>query len=105
MSLGKEPSTQLWEAVENGAFCNSREVLVLTAFIGHLPMFVKVHEKLVRPVGEGLRHIPIKIYLPSVDSGHQKSASGHLRVVQGLVAPFLSSRKQIPSYYEALNNA
>jgi hypothetical protein len=67
-------------------------------------MFVKVHEKLVHPVGEGLRHIPIKIYLPSVDSGDQKSASGHLRVVQGLVAPFLSSREQIPCY-EALINA
>ena len=55
-------------------------------------MFVKVHEKLVHPVGENLRHIPIKIYLPSVDAGDQTSA-GHLRVVQGLVAPFLSSRK------------
>jgi autophagy-related protein 5 len=90
MSLGKEPSTQLWEAVENGRL---QELCapVLTV-LGQLPMFVKVHEKLVHPVGENLRHIPIKIYLPSVDAGDQISA-GHLRVVQGLVAPFLSSRK------------
>ena len=72
---------------------NSRGVLVLTA-LGQLPMFVKVHEKLVHPVGEGLRHIPIKIYLPSIDAGDQPTATGHLRVVQGLVAPLLSSRKQ-----------
>jgi autophagy-related protein 5 len=93
MSLGKEPSTQLWEAVENGAFCNGFEILGLTVFVGDLSMFVKVHEKLVHPVGESMRNIPIKIYLPSVSSGSEKSASGHLRVVQGLVAPLLSSRK------------
>ncbi len=69
----------------------SRGASILTA-LGQLPMFVKVHEKLVHPVGENLRHIPIKIYLPSLDAGDQTSV-GHLRVVQGLVSPFLSSRK------------
>jgi autophagy-related protein 5 len=56
-------------------------------------MFIKVHEKLVHPVGEALRHVPIKIYLPSVDAGGEKTTAGHLRVVQGLVAPSLTSRK------------
>jgi hypothetical protein len=72
---------------------SSRGALTLTA-AGQLPVFVKVHEKLVHPVAESLRHIPIKIYLPSVDAGDQPTAPGHLRVVQGLVTPFLSSRKE-----------
>ncbi|KAI9673250.1 MAG: autophagy protein 5 [Trizodia sp. TS-e1964] len=68
MSLSKDDSTKLWEAVQQH----------------DLLLFNSVNEKLLNPPGVKLRHIPLKIYLPS-------SAEGILKVVQSLVTPSVSS--------------
>jgi len=88
MSLGKEPTTQLWEAVET----------VDPA------LFYKVHRKLVRPAGESIRNIPIKIYLPAPASDEQgTNQPGHLRIVQLLITPTIASSRQPQTLGTALN--
>ena len=49
MSLGYEDSTQLWRAVEQH----------------DLSLFNPVNAKLLNPPGLNLKHIPIRLYLPS----------------------------------------
>ena len=60
-------------------------------------LFYKVHRKLVRPAGETIRNIPIKIYLPAPATDEQgNNQVGHLHVVQLLIPPTIpSSRKLI----------
>ncbi|KAF2405471.1 autophagy protein 5 [Trichodelitschia bisporula] len=79
MSLSREDSTKLWLAVEQQ----------------NLAMFNSVNQKLLHPPGVSLRYIPLKVYLPAaaaVDSTDQPSP-GHLRVVQSLVTPTISTPK------------
>jgi len=79
MSLSKDDSTQLWEAVEQHNFTR----------------FNAVNQKLLRHPGANLRHIPIKIYLPAAATSDSTGSPnpGHLRVVQALVTPQISSRQ------------
>lgn len=66
-------------------------------------LFQKSSQKLIHPTDRALLHVPVKIYLPSAavdDSQGKIVQAGHLRVVQGLVTPTLSSRKdQIDLYH------
>lgn len=79
MALGMDHTTQIWEAVEKV----------------DLSLFQKSHQKLLHPTDRALQHVPIKVYLPAAaaDDGEGKVVhAGHLRVVQRLVSPMLSSR-------------
>jgi autophagy-related protein 5 len=79
MSLGKDESIQLWTAVEKN----------------DLNLFNTMNKKLLRPPGVPLRHIPLKVYLPSAaPSGSASMPSvGHMKVVQSLITPNMSSRQ------------
>jgi autophagy-related protein 5 len=78
MSLNKEDSTQLWDAVKSHDFS----------------LFDPINQKLLNPQAVNLRHIPIKLYLPHASSETQEEpVPGSLRVVQTLVTASISSRK------------
>jgi Autophagy protein Apg5 len=105
MSLGKEHTTQLWEAVEKGQHSLRYHLFRDTDGwrLVDVSLFQKSYQKLLHPTDRALLHIPIKIYLPSaaVDDGKGKIVqAGHLRVVQGLVAPTVSSRMYRAELYE-----
>ncbi|KAI9794856.1 MAG: autophagy protein 5 [Peltula sp. TS41687] len=77
MSLSREDSTNLWKAVQDH----------------DLSLYNSVHQKLLNIPGTGLRHVPLRVYLPSSnpeDEDHE-TTPGKLRVVQSLVAPMISS--------------
>ncbi|EME80008.1 uncharacterized protein MYCFIDRAFT_31463 [Pseudocercospora fijiensis CIRAD86] len=75
MSLSKDDSDNLWLAVQK----HNRD------------MFNVVNNKLLNPPGIELRHIPVKIYLPTsanqdtTDTIEEEPKAGQLRVVQSLV--------------------
>ncbi|KAL8729487.1 MAG: hypothetical protein Q9166_004735 [cf. Caloplaca sp. 2 TL-2023] len=77
MSLSKDDSTQLWNAVQD----HKRSV------------FDPIFQKLLYAQGAALRHIPLKIYLPSSPSASEPS-TGHLKVVQSLITPFSQGTKE-----------
>lgn len=88
--------------------------------IDKLSQFAPIYNKLL-PVGSALRHIPVRVYLPfstgkTVGSSPNpstspkmpgspvpKTQSGHLRVVQSLVQPLLSSTREPQTLGTALN--
>lgn len=63
----------------------------------------------MNPPGMQLRHVPIKIYIPTsasraaTDTIPEEASTGHIRVVQALV-PLLTSIKQPQTLGTALNN-
>jgi len=76
-----------------------------------LQLFNSVNTKLLNPPGSALRHVPIKVYLPTSsapapapakDSTSEMQQPGHIRVVQGLV-PLLSPTRQSTTLGIALN--
>ena len=73
-------------------------------------LFNSVNNKLLNPPGLELRHVPIKIYLPTSASqtasdtiAEESQHSGHIRVVQSLVPIQLPSR-QLQTLGTALNS-
>lgn len=82
MSLSRDDSTSLWRSVESH----------------NLNLFNSVNNKLLNPPGSALRHIPMKVYLPTAppqisDSSPGVAQQGSIRVVQGLVTVQTSSRQ------------
>jgi autophagy-related protein 5 len=76
MSLGKDDSNALWRSVQEH----------------NIALFNIINQKFLSPpAGQELRHVPLKIYLPSAavttaqDSDEPRL--GTLKVVQGLVSP------------------
>lgn len=63
---------------------------MLTMEADDLPLFNSVNNKLLNPPGLALRHVPIKIYLPTSASHAvseaipEEAKAGHIRVVQAL---------------------
>ncbi|PPJ59555.1 hypothetical protein CBER1_09803 [Cercospora berteroae] len=92
MSMSKEDSDNLWLSVQN----HDR------------PLFNTVNAKLLNPPGLTIRHVPIKIYLPTsgnreaTETIEEEVAPGHLRVVQALV-PIQHASKQPQTLGTALN--
>ncbi|KAL8882463.1 MAG: hypothetical protein Q9192_007580 [Flavoplaca navasiana] len=86
MSLSKDDSTQLWSAVQQ----HGRSV------------FDPIFQKLLYAQGAPLRHVPLKIYLPSSPSASEPS-TGHLRVVQSLITPSLQGTKEPQTLGTALH--
>ncbi|KZF24789.1 autophagy protein 5 [Xylona heveae TC161] len=92
MSLSKEDSTKLWQAVEEH----------------NLAIYNSINQKLLNTPGTSLRNIPLRIYLPS--SGDAPSTESttetkpdeaplqrSLRVVQAPIAPMISNRNPLLS--------
>ena len=104
MSLSKDDSTQLWKAVET---C-MKHFYVLCPSADNLPIlddpkvFIPISQKLLYAQGAPLRHIPLKIYLPSSPSASELT-SGHLRVVQSLITPVLAGTREPQSIGAALH--
>lgn len=64
-----------------------------------MSLFNTINSKLLNPPGLELRHVPIKIYLPTSASQtasetiSEEAKPGHIRVVQALVPLLLPSRQ------------
>ena len=86
MSLSKDDSTQLWEAV----------------MTHDLSAFTPISQKLLYAQGAPLRHIPLKVYLPASPSASEPT-SGHLRVVQSLVTPSIPNTREPQTLGSALH--
>ena len=65
--------------------------------------FVPISRRLLYAQGAPLRHIPLKIYLPSSPTASEPT-SGHLRVVQSLVTPGLPNSREAQTLGTALHN-
>lgn len=83
MSLSKEHSTQLWNAVQDN----------------DLTSFNAINTKLLNPASP-LRHIPFRLYIPSGPSSDE--AVGSFRVVQSLVQP-MTVKREVQTLGSALN--
>ncbi|KAK1065106.1 Autophagy protein 5 [Friedmanniomyces endolithicus] len=97
MSLSKQDSDSLWQAVQS----HDRA------------LFNTINTKLLNPPGLELRHVPLKIYLPTSASRttapetipeEGKPAAGHIRVVQALIPIQQSSSRQAQTLGTALNS-
>ncbi|KAL9137553.1 MAG: hypothetical protein Q9175_001239 [Cornicularia normoerica] len=86
MSLSKDDSTKLWNAVQEHDFDG----------------YNAISKRLLYAQGAPLRHIPLKIYLPSSPTAAEP-ASGHLRVVQSLVTPSLPNAREQQTVGTALH--
>ncbi|MCJ1394359.1 autophagy protein 5 [Xylographa bjoerkii] len=77
MTLSKNDSTQLWKAVEAYDF----------------DIYNPISQKLLYAQGAPLRHIPMRIYLPSSPT-ESEGAWRHLKVVQSLVTPLAPNSRE-----------
>lgn len=103
MSLSKDDSTQLWNAVQQrkASYPLLRRELTRSS-LDDRSIFDPIFQKLLYAQGAPLRHIPLKIYLPSSPSASEPS-TGHLRVVQSLISPFLQGTKEPQTLGTALH--
>lgn len=67
-----------------------------------LNAFTPISRRLLYAQGAPLRHVPLKIYLPSSPTASEPT-SGHLRVVQSLVAPSLPNMREPQTLGTALH--
>ncbi|KAK0365421.1 Autophagy protein 5 [Friedmanniomyces endolithicus] len=98
MSLSKQDSNSLWQAVQS----HDRA------------LFNTINTKLLNPPGLELRHVPLKIYLPTSASRTTSApetipeegtpTAGHIRVVQALIPIQQSSSRQPQTLGTALNS-
>ncbi|KAL9590049.1 MAG: hypothetical protein Q9203_001153 [Teloschistes exilis] len=93
MSLSKNDSTQLWTAVQEP---NDK------GYAEQRSSYDAIFQKLLYAQGAPLRHIPMKVYLPSSPSASAPSL-GHLRIVQALVTPFVPGGKEAQTIGTALH--
>jgi autophagy-related protein 5 len=101
MSLSKDDSDDLWRAVRDRML----NVIIripnaqLTTLLDDLILYNKINSKLLNPPGMELRHVPIKVYLPTsarqpaTETIEEEPRPGHLRVVQALVPLLLASKQ------------
>ncbi|KAL9127329.1 MAG: hypothetical protein Q9217_003768, partial [Psora testacea] len=91
MSLSKDDSTMLWNAVQERKLASAFKWTTL--HLDDFNTFSPISKRLVYAQGAPLRHIPLKIYLPSSPTASEP-ASGHLRIVQSLVTPGLPGSRE-----------
>lgn len=109
MSLSKEDSEKLWDAVQR----RRKDLMISKALVYEyadacvIPddqeMFRPIQKKMLYAQGVPLRHVPFKIYLPSSPSMSEPN-SGHLRVVQSLVTPRVSGSREPQSLGTVLHS-
>ncbi|MCJ1350493.1 MAG: autophagy protein 5 [Icmadophila ericetorum] len=87
MSLSKSDSTQLWDAVRNYSFAS----------------FNPIYQRLLNAGGAPLRHIPLRVYLPTSPSASQPNSS-HLKVVQSLLTPLQPNSREPQTLGMALHS-
>lgn len=95
MSLSMTDSTALWHSVQTRVFFSSVFPFAnpgsdKSSQTDNLTLFNSVNSKLLNPPGLALRHIPLKLYLPSLAPAASSSNSSlphpsTIRVVQHLV--------------------
>ncbi|KAE8448059.1 autophagy protein 5 [Mollisiaceae sp. DMI_Dod_QoI] len=90
MSMSKEHSTQLWNAVQDNDYAS----------------FSRINSILLNPP-TALKHIPLRIYIPSSPSSSNPSSSttnslGSIKIIQTLIPP-LTERREIQTLGSALN--
>lgn len=78
------------------------DINLMTQQIDDFNAFNPISKRLLYAQGAPLRHIPLKIYLPSTPTAAEPT-SGHLRVVQSLVTPSLSNSREQQTLGTALN--
>lgn len=94
---------RLSRPVRHTAALHPLSLAILTSVIDDLELFNSVNNKLLNPPGQALRHVPIKVYLPTttaptptIPEGEEEGAEvpqpASVRVIQSLVAPLSSSR-------------
>ena len=66
---------------------------MLTGQKDDFPSFNPIYQRLLSPPGVSLRHIPLRVYLPSSPSASEPT-SGHLKVVQALITPFQPNSRE-----------
>jgi autophagy-related protein 5 len=101
MSLSKDDSDDLWRAVRDRmlSLIIKMPFAQLTTLLDDLILYNKINNKLLNPPGMELRHVPIKIYLPTsarqpaTETIEEDPKPGHLRVVQALVPLLLASKQ------------
>ncbi|KAH6674256.1 autophagy protein Apg5-domain-containing protein [Halenospora varia] len=87
MSMSKDDSTQLWNAVQDNDFTS----------------FSRVQNILLNSA-RPLKHIPIRIYIPSAPSPNDDHPLGSFKIVQTLITPKTQSR-EVQTLGAALNQA
>lgn len=120
MSLSKDDSENLWRAVQNRTFrITDIGMCPANGNVDDKALFNSINNKLLSPPGLELRHVPLKVYLPTSatilkgrsigtaeaieEEETETAAAGHLRVVQALI-PILQSSKQPQTLGTALNS-
>ena len=100
MGLSKSDSDTLWHSVQTSMALGKSMFTRPGTNVGsdNLSSFNSINTKLLNPPGASLRHVPIKIYLPSAPppaegSEGELEQTGRIRVVQGLVPLLTPSRK------------
>lgn len=78
--------------------CRSANGVPIDDFNAFNPIF----RRLLYAQGAPLRHIPLKIYLPSSPTASEPT-SGHLRVVQSLITPSLPNSREPQTLGSALH--
>jgi autophagy-related protein 5 len=90
-----EDAMQLWEAVEKRMLMplNSCASTADNYHLDDFSLFSPVNQKMIRPRDVEIKHIPLKIYIPAAASDDDETTTtpGHLRVIQGLIAPQVSA--------------
>jgi len=87
MSMSKENSTQLWNAVQDNDYI----------------AFARINNILLNP-STPLKHIPLRIYIPSTPSSPTSTpdALGSIKIIQTLIPPY-TERREIQTLGSALN--
>jgi autophagy-related protein 5 len=98
MSLSKEHSTALWNAVQDSKWPSSRfhprepRLNILPLVSDDYVSFSKINSRLLN-TPTPLKNVPIRIYIPSSPHDPTDAAPGSFKVVQALVPPRLPSSK------------
>jgi autophagy-related protein 5 len=89
--MSKEHSTQLWNAVQDSLLSpSSLSAHQLTRRADDVASFNAINTKLLNQTASPLRHIPLRIYIPSQT---ESDTVGSFKIVQSLVTPRTANRK------------
>jgi autophagy-related protein 5 len=90
MSMSKEDSTQLWNAVQDSLCLQSISSGFLELIgLDDVTTFNAINTKLLNPATP-LRHIPLRIYIPQQA---EPDTAGSFKIVQQLIPPRTANRE------------
>jgi hypothetical protein len=88
--MSKEHSTQLWNAVQDSSSPNPSAKHSAKKRADDITNFNAINTKLLNQTASTLRHIPLRVYIPSQAEG---DTVGSYKIVQSLVTPRTANRK------------